>query len=75
MFKIYPVAVPSRPTIKKKLKFKILTAVPVIIFLLVAWRTGTSNDERLAFPANIQKIKGINIVLILSQISMQIIKS
>ena len=65
-----PVAEPKIPTIIKKLKFRILTAVPETIFLFVICKTGTKSEERLAFPAKIQKIIGIVIDLIFNHINI-----
>ena len=66
---------PSIPTIIKKLKFKILTAVPEIIFLFVACKTGTRSADKLAFPASTQNINAIKVVFISSQIKMHIVRS
>ena len=54
-----PAAVPKIPTIIKKPKFIILTAVPDTIFLFVKCRTGTRSDVRLALAAKMQKITAI----------------
>ena len=57
---------PKKPTIIKKQKFIMLTAVPDTIFLFVRCRTGTNKDVRLALPARIKNIRAMYPVLILN---------
>ena len=66
---------PKSPTIVKKQKFIILTAVPDTIFLFVKCKTGTNNEVKLAFPAKTKNIIAIKLVLILNIKHKQIIKS
>ena len=63
IFSKKPVAVPRIPTIVKKQKFIILTAVPETIFLFVKCKTGTRIELKLAFAAKIQKTTTIKSVL------------
>ena len=70
-----PVVEPKKPTTIKKPKFNILTAVPDVILVFVMCKTGTSKDERLAFPAKMQNIIGISADLISSLIRMQIVSN
>ena len=70
-----PIAVPKSPTIVKKQKFIMLTAVPETILRLVKCRTGTSNDVKLALPAKTQNIIAISGVLILKIKHVQIVSS
>lgn len=57
---------PKKPTIIKKQKFIMLTAVPDTIFLFVRCRTGTKRDVRLAFPARTKNIRAMYPVRILN---------
>jgi len=51
--------VPRSPTIVKKQKFIMLTAVPETIFRLVKCSTGTRSEVKLALAAKIKNITAI----------------
>ncbi len=69
-----PIAVPKIPTIVKKQKFIILTAVLDVILRLVKCKTGTSREERLAFAASTQNRNAIKYDLISNIKKIQISK-
>ena len=75
ILRTYPVIEPRNPTTIKKPKFRILTAVPEVILVLVICKTGTSSDDKLAFPASIQNIIGISIDFIFKAIRIQTVNS
>ena len=60
-----PIAVPSNPTIVKKQKFIILTAVPETILRFVKCKTGTKSEVKLALAAKMKNIIAIKSVLML----------